>query len=66
MLNREDVGQLPLIGFRPDVIAIVAVDQLSGHFQAIPGFPNASFEEVFHSQFVGNRPHVSFFCFEGE
>ncbi len=35
ILHLEDVIELPVIGFRPDVIAVVGADELGGDTQTI-------------------------------
>ena len=42
LLHLEHVRQLPLEGARPDMVAVVGADQLSGHFQLAALLAHAS------------------------
>src|SRR5512141_198447 len=44
VLNLEDVLELPVVSFRPQLLVVVGVDQLSSETQTLPGLAYASLE----------------------
>src|SRR5688572_27040565 len=49
-LDREDVGQLAIVGLGPEVIAISRIDEPDADPYAITDFPNTALEERGHSK----------------
>ena len=43
-LDREDIRQIAVVIFRPDMLVVHGVDQLHVHPHSIPGLAHASFE----------------------
>ena len=46
VLDREDVGQLAIVGLRPQVTVVHRVDQLRGDAHVVAGLAHAAFEDV--------------------
>jgi hypothetical protein len=46
VLQREDVGEIAVVALGPDVLAGLALDQLSANANAITGFAQAAFEDI--------------------
>ena len=62
ILDSEDIFQVPVVAFRPDVIARCGVDQLSGHPDPIAAPAHTSFDHVAHAELpadLGNVDRVS-------
>ena len=58
ILHLEDIVQLSVVGFRPDVIAVIDSNQLCRDSQRITGLADASFQNVRNAQrlrHVGDR-----------
>src|SRR2546421_10084403 len=47
-LNSENVGQIAVVIFRPNVLVIVSIDQLHVHADPIADAANAAFQERRH------------------
>ncbi len=58
VLNGEDVLELAVIAFRPDVPVGLCVDQLHGDTDAIADLAHASLEHVFDVELAGNFLHL--------
>ena len=46
ILQREEVGEIAVIAFGPDVLAGLGLDELRSDADAIAGFAQAAFEDV--------------------
>ena len=44
-LNREDVGQIAIVIFRPNVLVVIRIDQLHVHSDAITNPPHTAFQQ---------------------
>lgn len=66
VLKVEDIGQLAVIAFRPDVPAGGAVDQQRRHSDPVAGFTDTAFQHVPHTQLVGHPLHINVLAFVGK
>ena len=58
VLQFENVGQLAIIAFRPQMGAARGVDQLTGHPNGVGGLAHAAFENVADPELSGHIAHV--------
>ena len=66
ILQSEDVVQIAVVTFGPDVAVIGTIDQLRRDPDAPACFANASFEHVTYLELIGNLSHIDRFSLEGE
>ena len=66
VLQREDVGKIAIVAFRPDVLVVRAVDQLRGDPHAIARFAHAAFEHVRDLELPRDLRQVDVLAFERE
>ena len=58
ILEREQIAELAIVVLRPQVKAVVAVDQLCGDANALAGAAHAALEHDADVEVAGNLPHV--------
>ena len=58
ILHREDVGEITVVAFGPNVVAALGLDQLRGDADAIAGLAQAAFQHVAHPEFSSDLFHV--------
>ena len=66
VLNGEDVGQLAVVPFRPQMIAVLRVDELCRHADPASRAADAAFENVRDAERLGDPADVLFLAPEGE
>jgi hypothetical protein len=66
VLNGEDVVQLAIITFRPQVESVGGIDQLDRHTNTAPGFPYATFQNMLHAQLSRDLRDLDILSFERE
>ncbi len=66
VLDREYVPELPVIAFRPQVVAGCAVDQLGGYAHPLSNLAHAAFEDVVNAKLLGDAAYVGRFPLIGE
>src|SRR5438874_8215591 len=62
VLDGEDVGQIAIVAIGPDVSAVFPMDELSGHPNARPGFPHASFQNKVDPEVLRDLLHLDRFA----
>jgi hypothetical protein len=55
-LQVEDVFEIPVISFRPDVVSGLAVDELRGDPYPLAGSADAAFEDIADAKLLGDPP----------
>src|SRR6267142_2476019 len=58
VLYLENVVEVPVVGFRPQVIAIIRTHELDGHSHVSAGFANAAFQYMRDHEPAGYRGDV--------
>jgi hypothetical protein len=58
LLDGEDVAELTVVGFRPEVVAAGGVDELDGDPQAVVGLADAALEDAVDAQPVADLAEV--------
>ncbi len=53
-LDRENVGQVAIVGLRPDVLVGLRVDQLARHTHLRARAPHAPLEEISHAELLAD------------
>src|SRR5215471_7503898 len=66
VLHREDVGEIAVIAFSPDVLAGLRLDELPSDTDAIACFTQAAFEDVAHPELAPDLLHVDRTALVGE
>jgi hypothetical protein len=66
VLNGEDVGKLAVVAFRPEMIAVLRVDELCGYADTVSGSPEAAFKNRPDAKRLGDPADVLFLAAEGE
>ena len=66
VLNREHVFHVAVKSLRPDVAAVVSGDQLAGDADAVAGLADTAFEDVRHTESLGDLANVGVLALEGE
>ena len=68
ILYRKDIVQVPVIGFRPQVVSVLDIDQLRGdaHTVTLVVLAHAAFEDRLDTQFFTDIPQVLILALEGE
>ncbi len=66
VLQHEDVGHLPVVGLRPEVIAIGGVDELGGDADLIASLAHAPLQNRLHVQLLGDCADVLVLALEGK
>ena len=66
ILEREDVGELAVVGLRPDLKAVCGIDQLRRNAHAPAVLTNASFHDPAHVQRPRDLLDVCLAILEGE
>ena len=66
VLDGENVGQIAIIAFGPDMAAAAAVDQLAGDPQAVAGLADAAFEQIADAKIGGDPLEVLRLALVGE
>lgn len=66
ILNLEYVIDFPVVGFRPDVVAIFDPDKLCGNSQCSASLANAAFQNVGHTECLRDLGDCGLFSFEIE
>ena len=66
VLDREHIGELPIVPFRPEVAAIDCGDELGHDPNAIASLSDAAFEHGRHAEGHRDLAHVFMPAFEGE
>src|SRR5215469_12977814 len=65
-LHREDVGQIAVVTFGPDMITGLGLDQLGGYPDSVSGFAEAAFEHVANAEFAPDLPNLDHAAFVSE
>src|SRR5437667_8599628 len=58
ILDREDIGEIAVVPFGPNVVAALCLDQLACNPDAVARFAQAAFEHIANSQLAPNLLHV--------
>ena len=66
VLNREDVFEVAVVLFRPDMMAGFRIDQLSGHANPAACLANTAFDDISRAEYFADLPYVGRAAFEGE
>ena len=66
VLHREDVGELAVVGLRPEVVAVGGADELGCDADLVAGLAHASLEDRRDIQLGGDGPHVFVLALERE
>ncbi len=56
LLNRENVAELAIVGFGPDMFVGGRADELAGHTHLVAGPPHTALKHIVDSQLLGNLP----------
>jgi hypothetical protein len=66
VLDGEYILELAIVRFRPEVIAVLDVDQFGGDADAIPDFTHASFQHRRHAELLADLANVYGLALEGK
>ena len=66
VLQRENVGEIAVVAFGPDVIASFGLHELRGYADPIAGFAHATFEHIAYPQFEPHLLYIDCSTLEGE
>ena len=66
VLHREDVGDLPVVGLRPEVVTVAGVHELGGDADLIAGLADASLEHGCDVELLRDGAHVLVLALEGK
>ena len=66
VLNGKHVHQVAIVAFRPQVVAVLGLDQLGGDANAVAGLAHRAFQHVADAQFPCNLRHVQVLSLELE
>jgi len=66
VLQGEDIGELAVEAVRPELIAVLGLDQLDAHAQAVAGPPHAALEDRADAERTTDRAHILAAPLEGE
>ena len=66
VLDGEDVVELAVVAFGPDLRGAADLDELRGDADAVPGFAHAAFQDVVHGERLTDAANVLLPAFEGE
>src|SRR5215472_9860854 len=58
VLHREDVAEVAVVAFGPDVIARLGLDQLGSYAQPIAALPDTAFEDITHAELAADLLHI--------
>ena len=66
VLDGEDVLEVAVVSFRPEVVSGGAVDELGGDADPVARLAHAAFEHVAHAELPGDGAHVHGLALVGE
>jgi hypothetical protein len=66
VLHREHVGELAVVGLRPEVVAVGGIDEPGGDAHLVAGLAHAAFEQRSDVELLADAPHILVLSFEGE
>ena len=66
ILHFKDVGQISVIIFTPDMIAVGCIYQLRGNAYSISGLANAAFQNFINMKLNSDFPNINILSLERE
>ncbi len=58
VLHRKDVVEFTVIAFRPNMVAALRIDQLSGDPDSIARLAHTAFQDKAHTELPANLSHI--------